>query len=128
MINLRGHHLDLLLGYLLARKNKFSFKNKKDAILKAAVEDGHSRKHGMNVLEILEKALNPLERINLIDEIDDICFSCNYKSRRKCREFIPYGESAASADRGALHFYRLRKRVYTSGFIQAKLRKSHPYD
>ena len=127
MITLRGHHLTLFRGYLLARNNEFSFKNKKEAIIAASLEDGHSRKHGLNIIEVLEKAMDPSVKIKLSDGLDDICSSCNSKNKRMCREFIPYGESGASADRGVLYAYGLQKKQYTSGFIRDKIRKKSPY-
>lgn len=121
MIHLRGHHLELLYGYMVARKSPFSLKNKKERIINSAVQAGHGKAHGLNIIGVLEKALNQNEKIKIIDTIDDICETCNKKPRKACKEFIQYGISATSGDRGTLYFYGLNKRVYTSKFIQKRL-------
>ena len=122
MIYLRGHHLRLLSSYILAKKSPFRYlENKKIRIIKSAVEEGHTKTHGLHIIEILEKALNPNEKIKLVDTIDNICETCNKKSERACREFIPYDFSATSDDRAELHFYGLQKRIYTSKFLQKRL-------
>ena len=123
MIVLRGHHLRLLYGYMLAKGNPYSLQIKKEAIIQASVDAGHSRRHGQNTIDMLEKALVPEESISLIESIDDICQSCNSRLQKRCTDFIPYDISAASDDRGTLYFYGLKPGVYPSGFIQERLVK-----
>ena len=122
MIYLRSHHLRLLSSYILAKKSPFGYlENKKIRIIKSAVEEGHTKTHGVHIIEILEKALDLNEKIKLVDTIDNICETCDKKSERACREFIPYDLSATSDDRAELYFYGLQKRVYTSKFLQKRL-------
>jgi len=104
-----------------AQKNESSLQYKKDRIIATAIDDGHDILHGENIIETLEKVLKPGTKIQFLDSIDDICISCDRKSERACKEFIPYDISAASDDRGTLHFYGLQKRVYTTEFIQKRL-------
>jgi len=122
MIHLRGHHLELLYGYITAYDNEFSLNNKQDSIISTAIHE-HSKNHGLNIIQILEKAMNPDEKIRIIDTIDDICATCNFKNRTACKEFIPYGVSSTCEDRGYLHFYGLKKREYTAEFIQKRLKE-----
>jgi len=127
MIILRGHHLELFKGYLNSLQSDYSRQCKESAIITSAIQDGHSKKMGLNIIDVLKRATDPTEKIKLVDTLDDICDACNSKNLRKCKEFIPYGVSCASADRGSLHFYKLQKRVYTSKTIQAKIQK-HDFD
>jgi hypothetical protein len=117
----------LLYNYIIARKSSFSLKNKKDNIIRCSIEDGHGKAHGLNIIKILERTLDSDQKIKLIDTIDDICKTCNRKNEKACKEFIRYGVSATSADRGELYFYGLKRGAYTSEFIQRRiLERGHP--
>ena len=98
MIVLRGHHLELLHSYLQVRDTPF-LEGKKHRIIQTAIDEGHGRAHGENIVAVLEKVFEPRQKICFIDTIDDMCHTCDKKTTRKCREFIPYDISAASADR-----------------------------
>jgi len=127
MIYLRGHHLNLLYGYIRLKETKnpdlreyrISLKNK--SVIRNAIEDGHSVKHGLNIVDVINKAINPNERIFLTDTIDDICKTCNNKNKRECKEFIPYDVSTTCEDRATLHYYGLQRRKYISKTIIKKL-------
>lgn len=121
MILLRGHHLRLLCSYMQAKKSEFTLEAKKKRIIAAAIEDGHGKEFGLHIIEILERALDPKEKIMLTDTLDAICASCNGRESKRCREFIPYGISAACEDKSVLHYYGLKKRAYTSRFIKKVL-------
>jgi len=127
MIHLRGHHLGLLYGYMMSSQNEDSLSNKKSAILSASREDGHSRKHGLNIISILQRIIDARENVKLTDGLDDICSTCNSKGKRSCKEFIPYGVSATCEDRATLHYYGLCRRTYTAKFIQKRLREKGSY-
>lgn len=123
-ITLRGHHLVLLYGMMMAKeRGEKSYSFKKERLIRTALQDRHSREHGENMASVLERALDPGEYIKLTDTIDDICKTCNENEERKCVEFIPYDVSAACEDRSVLHFYDLQRRRYTSRFIQKRLRE-----
>ena len=113
MINLRGHHLRLLNGYvrLLRTKNPECktrrVMNKDDTIIYTAIVDGHSKEHGINIVNTMHKILEGAEKIKMTDTLDDICADCNSQNERRCREFIPYDVSSACEDRATLHFYGL---------------------
>lgn len=120
-IYLRGHHLRLLYSYATRMDNEFRTKIKDEIVLQTAVEDRHSKKHGYNIISVIKEALQPKTKIKLTDNLDDICTTCNYKSKKSCKEFIPYDVSAASDDRATIHFYGLKKRAYTSEYLVKRL-------
>jgi len=120
-ITFRGHHLRLLYGYMKAMPRNFSLGIKRSAIMKAAIENGHSEEHGQNIIKILEGSLKPGAKLKMVDTIDDICQTCNNKNKKVCVEFIPYGTSAACDDRGMLHHYGLQRRTYTTEFLQKRM-------
>ncbi len=120
-IPLRGHHLRVLYSYATRMGNPTRIKIKDELVLEAAVRDGHSKKHGYNIIEVVKRALQPKTKIKLTDTLDDICATCNYKTRKSCKEFIPYEVSAASDDRATIHFYGLKKRDYTSEYLVKRL-------
>lgn len=123
-LTLRGHHLILLYGMMMAKeKGEKPYSRKKVKLAGTAVRDGHPREHGENMGTVLEKALDPEEHIILTDTIDDICETCDRKDERECVEFILYDISAACEDRSVLHFYSLQRRRYTSRFIQKRIRE-----
>lgn len=115
---LRGHHLRLLYS--------FYFLGSKNLIWNIAATD-HSWKHADNTIKVLKRITNSNIRIKITDTIDDICKTCNEKRTKKCKEFIPYGISAAASDREAIHSYRIKlNRVYTSKFLLKRLKKMGP--
>lgn len=120
-VYLRGHHLRILYSYATRIDNEFRTKVKDEIVVQTAVEDGHSKKHGYNIIEVVKKALQPKTKIKITDTLDDICTTCNYKTRKSCKEFIPYGVSAASDDRATIHYYGLKKTTYTSKTLVKKL-------
>lgn len=124
-IRLRGHHLRILYHYSSAytSPNKYLLTSLEEGTIYTSIRDGHSRDHGVNIVETMKKALKPDTKIQLTDTLDDICATCNNKTREECKEFIPYGVSATADDRGVLYFYNLKKRVYTSDFIIKRLLK-----
>ena len=119
MIKLRGHHLTLLYGYLHSMKFG-NIEMKKKSIVDTAIHDGKSKRHGEKIISVLEKIVRGKDKIKLTDEIDEICVGCR-KMRKSCRNFIPYGISAASGDRGTIHYYGLVKREYTFEFLEKRL-------
>lgn len=121
-VTLRGHHLILLYGMMEAKRSgEESYASKKERLIRVAREDGHTKRHGENLVSVLEQALDPEEHIRLIDTLDDICQTCDRKGRRECREFIPYDFSTSCEDRSVLHFYGLEKRTYASRFVQKRI-------
>ena len=125
MIYLRGHHLNLLHSYLTVYGRKTSLENKKNRIIKSAIDSGHSRKHGKQIIDVLERIINSSEHVKLTDRLDDICSSCNDKRKKICKEFIPYGISAASDDRATIHYYGLQKRTYRPNTLINKISKKN---
>ncbi|MBM3200155.1 DUF1284 domain-containing protein [Candidatus Woesearchaeota archaeon] len=126
-ITLRGHHLRILHSYATRMDNPARIKIKDELVLHAAVDDGHSKKHGYNIISVIKKVFQPKTKIKLTDTLDDICQTCNYKTRKSCKEFIPYDVSAASDDRATLHFYELKKSVYNSETLVKKVLKKGCY-
>lgn len=125
-IRLRGHHLRILRYYADVYSidpDEERLRKLHDSAIYNSRSGGHSRNHGVNIVETMKKAFKQGTKIQLTDTLDDICVTCNYKTREECKEFIPYGVSATSDDRGVLHFYNLQKRVYTSDFIVKRLLK-----
>lgn len=123
-VTLRGHHLILLYGMMMEKgRGEASYSSKKARLVRVAQEDGHTKRHGENIVAVLEQALEPGEHIRLIDTLDDICETCDRKGRRECREFIPYDFSTSCEDRSVLHFYGLEKRTYTSRFVQKRIKE-----
>lgn len=123
-VTLRGHHLILLYGMMEAKRcGEDTYASKKERLIRVAQEDGHTKKHGENLVSVLEQALNPGEHIRLIDTLDDICETCDRKDLRECREFIPYDFSTSCEDRSVLYFYGLKKRQYTTRFVQKRIRE-----
>lgn len=120
-IILRGHHLRILHDYLKRKGNEFLIRSKDERVIKSAIEAGHSEEAGINIVNVMKEAMQPNIRIKLIDTIDDVCRLCNEKSTKKCKEFIPYGISAASDDRATLYYYGFQRRNYTSEYITRKL-------
>lgn len=121
MIYLRGHHLRLLRGYVLAGRSDESLQRKKEAIIKNSINDGHGRLHGLNIIETLEGILYSNEKVKLIDTVDDICETCDRVDDVRCNMFVPNDVSATSDDRGELYFYGLQRRVYTVKYVMKKL-------
>lgn len=120
-IYLRGHHLRLLYSYATRIGNETRTKIKDEIVVQTAVRDGHSKKHGYNIIEVVKKALQPENKVKLTDTLDDICQTCNDKHKKVCKEFIPYDVSAASEDRATIHYYSLKKRMYTSKYLVEKI-------
>ncbi len=120
-IYLRGHHLRLLYSYVTRVDNESRIKIKDEIVLQTAVEDRHSKKHGYNIISVIKEALQPKTKIRLTDKLDDICTTCNYKSKKSCKEFIPYDFSTSCEDRAVLRYYGFKKRGYTSEFIIKRL-------
>lgn len=117
-VALRGHHLRLL--------NSFYFFGNKGIIWNVTATE-HGKKHADNTIKTLERIASSNIRVKIIDTIDDICKTCNEKRTRKCKEFIPYGISAAASDRETVHCYKLKlNRVYTSIFLLKRLKKMGP--
>lgn len=117
-VALRGHHLRLVYS--------FYFLGNKGIIWNVANTE-HGKKHADNAIETLERIASSNVRVKIIDTIDDICETCKEKRTKKCKEFIPYGESAAASDRGAIYLYKLRcNRPYTSKFLLKRLKKMGP--
>ncbi len=129
IINLRGHHLRIFYDYAYfsvhhkdnPKLKDFRTKLKDERVINTAIEDGHSKKHGYNIIEVVKKALQPKTKIKLTDTLDDICATCSSKHKKVCKEFIPYDVSAASDDRATIHFYGLKKRAYTSEYLVEKI-------
>ena len=121
MIYLRGHHLILLYGYMASYDNEYRLNLKRKNLIQTAINHGHSKNHGLNIIRVLEDAMNPNEKIKMIDALDDICATCNSKKKISCKEFIPYDFSASCEDRSCLHFYGLKRREYTAKFIKKRL-------
>lgn len=126
MITLRGHHLTLLYNCIQSLSSEYSRKSWEDSVIRCAIEDGKTKKHGLNTIALLTRALNSGEKIKFTDKLDDICNDCKFKERKRCKQFIPYRVSAASEDRATLHFYELTQRQYTSEFIQKRLKSLGP--
>ena len=122
MITLRGHHLDLLYNYWDAKEMN-SLESHKRIIIRDIRSNGHSYEHALNIIDTLEKALQPGQKIKFNDTIDDICQTCDKKEERECVEYIPYDYSHTTEDRGYLWFYNLQRRVYTTAFIQKRLKE-----
>lgn len=128
-VYLRGHHLRILYDYAYysvkhkynPKLKEFRIKLKDERIIDTAVDDGHSKKHGINATKVLKKAVEPDVKIKLTDTLDDICKTCNYKTKKSCKEFIPDDVSAASDDRATMYNYGLKKRTYTSKYLVKRL-------
>jgi len=135
IVHLRGHHLRILYEYAYfsvyhkdnPKLREWRTKKKDERVIRAAVEDGHSKKHGVNATNILKKAVRSDVNIRLTDTLDDICATCNNKNKKMCKEFIPYDISAAAEDRAIIYFFGLKKREYTSKLIIKKLLKKELY-
>lgn len=131
IIYLRGHHLRILYDYAyfaFYHKDNPKLRElrtglKDERVIDSAVESGKSKKCGINATKVLKKAVEPSIKIKLTDTLDDICAPCKHRKKKQCREFIPYDISAASDDRGTLHYYGLKKREYTSEFVIKRLLK-----
>lgn len=126
IINLRGHHLRILHSYALL-KNEHSIQYKDQRVIQTAINDGHSRKMGQNIVKVMKKILNENVKIQLTDSLDDICTLCNNKKLKKCNSFILYDTSATADDRGVLYYYELQKRVYNSRTLLKKLLQKRIY-
>jgi len=120
MISLRGHHLKLAKDYLQA-ENLGYLDIKKNYIINSALIDGNTLEHGMNVIEVLEKLASSDERVTLIDNVDDICKTCNKLNTHDCRSYSSTGNQKITKDESALHIYGLQKRTYTSSDIKLQL-------
>lgn len=116
-ITLRGKHLDILYG--------FYFAGRKDVIFLVAQND-HGQMHAENIIHVFKKITQNNIRVKIVETVDSTCKTCEEKVTRKCKEFIPYGESAAAADRGAMHHYGFVKRIYTSQFILNRIKEKGP--
>jgi len=122
VIILRGYHLKILHSYLKYNGNESGIQMKDEKVIKTAVEDGYSKKMGMNIVSVMKEAMQSDVKIKLTDTLDDICVLCNKKNTKECKEFIPYGISVAAYDGVVLHNYGLQKRTYKSSTIKEKLR------
>lgn len=127
IVYLRGHHLRMLRSYATRIGNETRIKIKDYMVLEAAVEDGHSKKHGYNTIGVMKKALQPKTKIMLTNMLDDVCVTCNHKNRKMCKEFIPYDVSAASDDNATIHYYGLKKTTYTSKTLVKRLLEKEPF-
>ncbi len=121
IITLRGHKLRMLHSYLKYNGDESRIQMKDEKVIRTAVEDGYSKKMGMNIVSVMKEAMQPDVKIRLTDTLDDICALCNKKNTKECKEFIPYGISVAASDRAVLHDYGLQKITYKSRTIKDKL-------
>jgi hypothetical protein len=113
-VSLRGHHLSLLHGY--------AFLGREEAIRSKAAED-HCCQHADHMIDVLKTIAEANPWVLITDMPDDICKTCDDRFSKECSEFIPYGESLASADRATAHNVGLKRDVfYRASQIFAKLK------
>lgn len=102
-VSLRGHHLSLLHGY--------AFLGREEVIRNKAIED-HSNHHADNMIVVLKTIVEANPWIVITDTPDDICRTCENVNTKECSEFIPYGESAAAADRATAYNVGLKRNLF----------------
>ena len=119
-VTLRGHHLSVLYSFYL--------RHGKHRIRKTSIEE-HNKPMAENTIKVLKKIVSSNLRVKIVDTIDDICQACDERKTRVCKEFIPYGISAASADRATAHHYGFKiGKVYSSKYILRRIKEKGRMD
>ncbi|MDI6806241.1 MAG: DUF1284 domain-containing protein [Candidatus Aenigmarchaeota archaeon] len=80
IIELRGHHLDMLLNYLFNRPTQKEF-------LEDIQQYGHGRKHNLRMYKILRRVVEGDGiKVRVVDYLDEICKGCD-KYTDRCKTF-----------------------------------------
>lgn len=122
-ITLRGYRLSLLHHYLKEKQKDGddAVARKNERVISTALHEGKTGKMARKIVEIMNMAMRPNVKIRLTDTQDELCSLCRKKIKKECREYIPYDFSYTTADRQAMHYYGLQKRIYKSTTLAKKL-------